>query len=87
MMTQTEKTEIMKKILKWLLSLEKTETNGATTSQAQHHIEWEICEGGAAPNTCKKYLEDLHKGGLIEYKHPFWRISKFGKEWLERHGA
>jgi hypothetical protein len=81
-MPQSERAEIVRKILTWLA----TQENGATTQAIHAYTQWEICEGGATTNTIKKYLEDLSKAQLIEYKHPFWRITNAGKSWLERHG-
>ena len=80
-MTQPERARILKKILKWLDTLEK----GATTTQILYQVKWEITEGGATNKSIKKYIEDLHKAGLIENKHPFWRITPAGKKWSERH--
>jgi len=80
-MTQVERSIILKKICKWLVTREK----GETTSAIHHQVKWEITEGGATDKIIKKYIEDLHKGGHIVYKHPFWRVSKAGKRWLERH--
>jgi len=71
----------MKKILKWI----KTQERGVTRTAFFHYVKWEIAEGGATDPAIKKYLEDLHQAGLIENKHPFWKISSAGKEWLERH--
>ena len=80
-MPQSERTEIMKKLLKWLDSKEK----GATLSAIITHTKVEITQLGATTNTIRKYVDDLHRSGLIGYQHPFWKISKFGKEWLERY--
>lgn len=80
-MPQSERAEIIKKILKWM----NTQERGVTVQAFQFHVKWEITEGGASDNTIKKYLEDLRHAGLIEYKHPFWKINQIGKEWLERH--
>ena len=79
---QSERSEILKKLLKWL----KTQEKGATKSAIVYHVKWEITEGGATDKSIKKYIEDLHRAGLIEYKHPFWKITSMGKNWLERHG-
>ncbi len=78
---QPERAATIKKILKWLNIKEK----GVTVQAFHFHVKWEITEGGASDKTIKKYLEDLHQAGLIENKHPFWKISQLGKEWLERH--
>lgn len=80
-MPQSERAQIIKKILEWMNTKEK----GVTVKAFHYHVKWEITEGGASDKAIKKYLEDLHQGGLIENKHPFWKISELGKKWLERH--
>jgi hypothetical protein len=80
-MPQSERAEIIKKLVKWLASQE----NGATVQAIVHYVKWEITEGGATDNAIKKYIEDLDKAAIIEYKHPFWKVTKYGKKWLERH--
>ena len=80
-MPQSERSNILKKIVEWLASQERGQTTGAIRT----HTKWEITEGGATDNTIKKYIKDLDRASLIEYKHPFWRVTKYGKEWLERH--
>ena len=80
-MPQSERAEILKKILRWLATQEK----GATIQAILQYTKWEICEGGATDNAIKKYVEDLDKASWIEYKHPFWKITEAGKMWLERH--
>ena len=80
-MPQSERANILKKIIKWLI----TQKNGATVQAMRSHIKWEITEGGATDSAIKRYIEDLAAELLIEYKHPFWFVTKKGKEWLERH--
>jgi hypothetical protein len=80
-MPQSERSEILKKLLKWL----STQANGATVQAILQYTKWEITEGGATDNAIKKYIEDLDKAGLIDYVHPFWKITNAGKKWLERH--
>ena len=80
-MPQSERAEIMKKLLRWLALQEK----GATVQAILHYVKWEITEGGATNNAIKKYIADLDRAAPIEYKHPFWKVTKYGKEWLERH--
>ena len=74
-MPQSERSDNIKKLLKWLLTQEK----GATKPAILHYSKWKISEGGATDNTVKKYIEALHKAGLTEYNHPFYKISKYGK--------
>ncbi len=80
-MPQSERAEIVRKLLNWLI----TQPNGATAQALHAYTQWEICEGGATTNTIKKYVDDLGKAMLIEYRHPFWKITEAGKAWLERH--
>ena len=58
---------------------------GATVQAIVHYVKWEITEGGATDNAIKKYIEDLDKAAIIEYKHPFWIVTRYGMKWLERH--
>ena len=81
-MPQSERSEILKKILLFLL---KRPEQRATMEAIIYHIQWEITEGGASVSTCRKYIEALKRGGLIAYKHPFWHITDRGKQWLKRH--
>ncbi|MCW4044843.1 MAG: hypothetical protein NWE94_04930 [Candidatus Bathyarchaeota archaeon] len=80
-MPQSERSDILKKLLKWL----STKEDGATVQAILQQTKWEITEGGATDNTIKKYIEDLQRASLIEYKHPFWKVTNAGKQWLERH--
>jgi predicted transcriptional regulator len=80
-MPQSERSNNLKKILKWLNS----QKEGATTSALRFHIKWGITEGGATDTTIKNYLEDLKSAGFIAYKHPRWHITDLGKKWLQQH--
>ena len=80
-MPQSERANVLKKIVTWLTSQE----NGATVQAILHYTKWEITEGGATDNTIKKYVEDLSKAKIMEYAHPFWKVTNYGKMWLERH--
>jgi hypothetical protein len=80
-MPQSERSEILKKLLKWLTVQEK----GATVQAILQYTKWEITEGGATDNAIKKYVADLEKALLIEYEHPFWKVTAAGKQWLEKH--
>jgi hypothetical protein len=80
-MPQSERANVLKAIAGWLATQEK----GATIQAIRHQTKWEITEGGATDNTIKKYIQDLSGALLIEYEHPFWRVTEKGKMWLERH--
>ncbi len=72
-------------MLKWLSQFESQEHKGQTLAAIVSYTKIEITELGATDNTVKKYVRDLDRAGLIEYDHPFWKITKLGREWLERH--
>jgi len=80
-MPQSERAGVLKEMVKWLT----TKENGATVQAILQYTKWEITEGGATDNTIKKYIEDLHHAGITEYVHPFWKVTPYGKQWLERH--
>jgi hypothetical protein len=80
-MPQSERSNVLKEILRWLAVQE----NGATLQGLSHQIKWEITEGGATDTTIKKYIQDLESAKLIEYEHPFWKVTNNGRMWLERH--
>ena len=80
-MPQSERAEVLKKIMRWLAAQEK----GATLPALRHQIKWEITAGGATDTTIRKYIEDLHGAELIDYEHPMWTVTNNGKMWLERH--
>lgn len=81
-MPQSERSKNLKEIVKWLASLEREK---ATVPAIFKHVKWEITEGGATNSTIRKYIEDLAQGGIIEYQHPFWKVTKFGRTWIDRH--
>lgn len=81
MLPQSERAGVLKEMVKWIASQE----NGATVQAILQYTKWEITEGGATDNTIKKYIQDLGHAAIIEYEHPLWKITKFGKTWLERH--
>lgn len=80
-MPQSERAAILKAMLKWLSQWDKGQTLAAIVS----YTKCEITELGATDNTIKKYVEDLAHALLIEYKHPFWKITELGCQWLEKH--
>jgi hypothetical protein len=80
-MPQSERANVLKEIVKWLASQEK----GATVQAILQYTKWEITEGGATDSTIKKYIDDLGKAQIIEYEHPFWKVTNSGRTWLERH--
>ena len=80
-MPQSERANTLKELVKWLT----TQENGAPVQAILSYTKWEITEGGATDSTIKKYIEDLKKAAIIEYDHPFWKVTNYGKMWLERH--
>lgn len=81
MMPQSERSKTLKELMKWLASQDP----GATVPAIHAQVRNEITQLGATQKTIQNYIEDLHNAGLIEYKHPYWRVTKFGRDWLERH--
>lgn len=80
-MPQSERSNILKELLKWISSQE----NGATLAAIHAQVRNEITQLGATAKTIESYVYELHRASFIEYKPPYWRITKSGKEWLERH--
>ena len=54
-MPQSERANVLKEIVRWLVVQE----NGATPQAIRQQVKWEITEGGATDTTIKKYIEDL----------------------------
>ena len=68
-------------MVEWLASLE----DGATVQAIRAYTKWDITEGGATDTTIKKYIENLNRGRLIKYQHPYWKVTQYGRKWLEEH--
>jgi hypothetical protein len=83
MMPQAERSRNLIELQKWLSLKEK----GATTAAMKAYTRNEITQLGATEKTIENYIYALEKARFIEYKHPFWRITKAGRNFLERHGA
>ena len=82
-MPQAERSRNLKGMLKWLSNKEQ----GATTAALKAYTRNEITQLGATDKTIEDYIEHLEKAGFVDYKHPFWRIAKAGRDFLERHGV
>ena len=82
-MPQQERSRNLIELLKWL----SLKHSGATTAAMIAYTRNEITQLGATYKTIQNYIEALERAGFIEYKHPFWRITKAGKKFLERTGA
>jgi hypothetical protein len=80
-MPQSERSDTIKQLLRWLAS----QKNGATVQAMVQYVKWEITEGGATDNSARKYIEDLDRAKLIEYIHPFWKVTRAGMDWLARY--
>ena len=80
-MPQSERSNILKQLLKWLA----TKEDGVTVPAIHAQVRNDITQLGATSKTIQSYIVDLDSAGFIEYKHPNWRITKFGRDWLERH--
>jgi hypothetical protein len=80
---QAERTQNIIKLLKWLRDVQET----ATRSQVISYIKVEVTSMGATERTAISYLEDCGNYGLIEESadHRRFKISAYGKKWLEGH--
>lgn len=81
-MPQSERSTIIKEFLKWLDA--KTKTGGATLGECFRHIQIEITDMGAREQTCRSYLKDLQKAGLIEILGMKFKVTETGKNWLKK---
>jgi predicted transcriptional regulator len=79
---QQERSKNQIEMLKFL----KLQQNGATTAALKAYTRNEITQLGATDKTIENYIETLETAGFIEYKHPFWQITKAGIYFLERLG-
>ena len=82
-MPQQERSRNQIEMLKWL----RTQQNGATTAALKAYTRNGITLLGATDKTIENYIENLERAGFIEFKHPFWRITRSGLRFLERVGA
>jgi predicted transcriptional regulator len=82
-MPQQERSRNLIELLKWLSS----QNNGATTAAMVAYTRNEVTQLGATDKTIQNYIDALEKAGFIDYKHPFWKTTKAGQTFLERHGA
>lgn len=82
-MPQAERSRILIELLKWVASQEK----GATTAGMKAYTRNEITQLGATDKTIENYIDALKTAGFIEYKHPYWRATRAGRDFLERRGA
>ena len=83
MMPQVERKKNIMEMLKWL-SLQE---HGATTSGLKAYVRNEVTQLGATDKAIENYIDTAKKAGFMEYKHPFWRITKSGRDFLERWGS
>lgn len=81
-MPQQERSKNLLEMLKWLSSQE----HGVTTAALKAYTRNEITQLGATDKTIENYIDSLKIAGFIEYKHPFWHITKSGRDFLERYG-
>ena len=82
-MPQAERSRNLIELLKWLSLQEQ----GSTTAAIKAYTRNEITQLGATDKTIENYIDALKTAGFMEYKHPYWHITKSGKYFLERHGA
>ena len=83
MMPQQERSRNQVEMLKYL----RSQQNGATTAALKAYTRNEITLLGATDKTIENYINNLRNAGFIDYKNPFWKITKAGLKFLERLGA
>jgi len=85
-MPQSERSQNIKAILKWLRDV--VGSKGATVQQIIAYVIFDVTEFGATEKTAKSYVEALRRAGFIEPipDSPRLRITNAGKRWLEEHG-
>lgn len=81
-MPQSERSQIIKEILKWLEA--KSKRKGATMQEIIDHTQLEISEMGATTKTIKGYVRSLSRNGLIQNKGLRFTITPKGENWLQR---
>jgi predicted transcriptional regulator len=79
---QSERSNTIKEFLKWLEA--KTKQNGATLQECLKHLQIEITEMGAQDRTCREYLKDCERAGLIQVNGMRFNITENGRLWLAR---
>lgn len=81
-MPQSERSQIMKELLRWVNA--KSKKNGATTSEILHHCMSEITSLGASERTVQNYIRTLNDLGLIAIYRLKWKTTDKGQNWLKR---
>lgn len=81
-MPQSERSNTIKELLKWLNAKSKKE--GATLKEIIHHVTLEITELGATDRTIRGYIRTLLRTGMIKPKGTKFICTDKCKNWLER---
>lgn len=81
-MPQSERSEIIKQFLKWLKA--KSKHGGATLGECVRHLQIEITEMGAQERTCREYIKDMERTGLIYIDGLKWKCTEVCENWLRR---
>ena len=81
-MPQSERTQIMTELLRWLRA--KSKSSGATTTEIMRHTITEITSLGASERTARAYIETLAKLNFISIYRLKWKITSKGENWLDR---
>jgi hypothetical protein len=81
-MSQTANSRPLKDLAEWI----KDQENGATVQGIRQHAQLLTCESGdprgISNRRVERYIDALHHAGVIEYKHPYWKITGYGKACL-----
>ena len=82
-MPQSERSQIMKELLRWLNAKSKKGV-GASTHEVIHHCMSEITSLGATERRVQGYIKTLDSLGFIKIYRLKWKITETGKNWLQR---
>ena len=82
-MPQSERSQIMKELLRWL-SAKSKKSGGASTQSIIHHCISEITDLGTTERTVQKYIRTLNLLGLISLYRLKWKTTAQGENWLNR---
>jgi len=82
-MPQSERSQIMKELLRWLHAKSKS-SNGARTGEILTHVMSEISSLGATKRAARSYIETLAQLGFIRVYRLKWKLTSKGENWLKR---
>lgn len=79
-MPQSERAQVIKSMLSWLVEQPK----GATVGDIIRYVELEITDMGASTRTIRSYIERCRRQNLITSKGTHILCTEMCKKWLQR---